>query len=149
VGDHFQLPPLVQNKEAQEGGLDVSLFKLLSAAHPDSVVNLAHQYRMAEDIMLLWTTLIYSGHLKCATPEVSSRSLEIPNIAGLEQHHIDQFPQTPTMRQRCLGTSQGRCWLRDLVDPSVKTRFVNTDTLVKTALEVAVGSRIVNTTEST
>ncbi|BCR82867.1 bifunctional ATP-dependent DNA helicase/ssDNA endodeoxyribonuclease DNA2 [Aspergillus chevalieri] len=149
VGDHFQLPPLVQNKEAQEGGLDVSLFKLLSAAHPDSVVNLEHQYRMAEDIMLLSNNLIYSGHLKCGTPEVASRSLEIPNIAGLEQHHIDQFPQTPTMRQRCLGTSQGRCWLRDLVDPSVKTRFVNTDTLVTTALEVAVGSRIVNTTEST
>ncbi|KAJ8610045.1 hypothetical protein MRB53_038772 [Persea americana] len=24
VGDHYQLPPLVQNREAQEGGLDVS-----------------------------------------------------------------------------------------------------------------------------
>lgn len=149
VGDHFQLPPLVQNKEAQEGGLDVSLFKLLSDAHPESVVNLEHQYRMAEDIMLLSSSLIYSGHLKCGTPEVASRSLEIPNIAGLKQHHIDQIPQTPTLRRLCLGTSQGRCWLRDLLDPGAKTRFVNTDTLATPALEMAAGSRIVNTTEST
>ena len=27
VGDHYQLPPLVQNKTALEGGLDVSLFR--------------------------------------------------------------------------------------------------------------------------
>ena len=47
VGDHFQLPPLVANKEAQQGGLDVSLFKMLSDAQPSSVVNLEHQYRMA------------------------------------------------------------------------------------------------------
>lgn len=148
VGDHFQLPPLVQNKEAQEGGLDVSLFKLLSDSHPDSVVNLEHQYRMSEDIMSLSNTLVYSGHLKCGTPEVASRSLVIPNIAGLKQQHIDQFPQTPGLRQLCLGTSQGRCWLRDLLDPSAKTRFVNTDTLAAPAREVAVGSRIVNPTES-
>lgn len=149
VGDHYQLPPLVQNKEAQEGGLDVSLFKLLSETHPESVVNLEHQYRMAEDIMVLSNTLIYSGHLKCGTPEVASRSLEIPNVSGLKQHHIKQLPQTSSPRQLCLGTSQGRCWLRDLLDPSAKTRFVNTDTLATPAPEVAVGSGIVNPTEST
>ena len=53
VGDHNQLPPLVQNEEARNGGLDVSLFKLLSDTHPASVVNLEHQYRMCEDIMAL------------------------------------------------------------------------------------------------
>src|SRR5204862_8206790 len=34
VGDHFQLPPLVRNLEAQKGGLDLSLFRLLSERHP-------------------------------------------------------------------------------------------------------------------
>lgn len=148
VGDHYQLPPLVQNKEAQEGGLDVSLFKLLSDTHPASVVNLEHQYRMTEDIMLLSSTLIYSGHLKCGTPEVASFSLKIPNVAGLKQFHVDQLPQALNPRQLCLGTGQGRCWLRDLLDPSAKTRFVNTDTLAMPATEVENGSRIVNNTES-
>lgn len=34
VGDHNQLPPLVQNKTAAAEGLATSLFKLLSEAHP-------------------------------------------------------------------------------------------------------------------
>ncbi|BCR95882.1 bifunctional ATP-dependent DNA helicase/ssDNA endodeoxyribonuclease DNA2 [Aspergillus luchuensis] len=149
VGDHYQLPPLVQNKEAQEGGLDVSLFKLLSDSHPASVVNLEHQYRMCEDIMLLSNTLIYSGRLKCGTGDVAVRSLNIPNIGGLKQHHPSTFPQPHSQRQVCLGTSQGRCWLKDLVEPSAKTRLVNTDTLSIPALDVANGSRIVNPTEAT
>ncbi|GFF98156.1 DNA replication ATP-dependent helicase/nuclease dna2 [Aspergillus lentulus] len=148
VGDHYQLPPLVQNKEAQEGGLDVSLFKLLSDAHPESVVNLEHQYRMCEDIMVLSNNLIYSGRLKCGTPAVASRSLDLPNIGGLKLHHINQLPQSPSQRQFCLGTNQGRCWLRDVLDPSAKNRFINTDTLAIPARDLANGARIVNPTES-
>lgn len=148
VGDHYQLPPLVQNKEAQEGGLDISLFKLLSDSHPESVVNLEHQYRMCEDIMLLSATLIYSGRLRCGTPEVATRSLKLPNIGGLKQHHVEKFSDMPDQRQLCLGTNQGRCWLRDLVEPSAKTRFVNTDTLITPALDVTNGSHIVNPTEA-
>lgn len=148
VGDHYQLPPLVQNKEAQAGGLDVSLFKLLSDTHPSSVVNLEHQYRMCEDIMFLSNTLIYSGRLKCGTPEVAARSLKIPNIGGLKQHHLNDFCQTSRSRQLCLGTGQGRCWLRDLVDPSTKTCLVNTDTLGTGARDVVNGSRIVNPIEA-
>ena len=149
VGDHYQLPPLVQNKEAQEGGLDVSLFKLLSDTQPSSVVNLEHQYRMCEEIMLLSNTLIYSGRLKCGTPEVASRCLKVPNISGLKRHHKDPLLQPSSQQSLCLGSSQGRCWLRDLLDPSIKTLLVNTDTLVPQALDSANGSRIVNITEVT
>ncbi|THC92535.1 hypothetical protein EYZ11_007988 [Aspergillus tanneri] len=149
VGDHYQLPPLVQNKEAQEGGLDVSLFKLLSDSHPQSVVNLEHQYRMCEEIMLLSNTLIYSGHLKCGTPEVAARSLTIPNTGGLKRHHIERLSQSSSERQMCLGASHSRCWLRDLVDPSAKTRLVNTDKLATPARDITNGSRIVNPTEAT
>lgn len=152
-GDHYQLPPLVQNKEAQEGGLDVSLFKLLSDAQPSSVVNLEHQYRMCEDIMELSNTLIYSGHLKCGTPAVASRSLHIPNMGGLKQHHANPLTLTASQSQKamCLGANRGRCWIQDLVDPSTKACLVNTDTLTypHQALDSAKGSRIVNEIEAT
>ena len=34
MGDHYQLPPLVTSRAAEEGGLGVSLFKRLCEAHP-------------------------------------------------------------------------------------------------------------------
>jgi DNA replication ATP-dependent helicase Dna2 len=148
VGDHYQLPPLVQNKAAQEGGLDVSLFKLLSDSQPDSVVNLEHQYRMCEEIMLLSNALIYSGRLKCGTPQVAARSLEIPNIHALENFHSAGFDVSQPGQGMCMGADRGRCWLRDLVDPSAKTLLVNTDPLGAAALEAAQGQRVVNHAEA-
>lgn len=35
VGDHHQLPPLVQSPRAAEGGLSCSLFRRLCEAHPE------------------------------------------------------------------------------------------------------------------
>jgi DNA replication ATP-dependent helicase Dna2 len=148
VGDHYQLPPLVQNKEAQQGGLDVSLFKLLSDANPSSVTNLEHQYRMCEDIMLLSNNLIYSGRLKCGNSQVASRTLVIPNLnEGLKSHHVTSLSQMTS--GRCLGPSHGRCWIKDLLEPSAKTRLVNTDTLSGLAPEVVAGSRMTNPSEVT
>ncbi|KAJ5254558.1 hypothetical protein N7505_011767 [Penicillium chrysogenum] len=146
VGDHYQLPPLVQNKAAQEGGLDVSLFKLLSDAQPDSVVNLEHQYRMCEELMLLSNTLIYSGRLKCGTTQVAARSLDIPNINALDKFHVEDFSRAQSQSQReiCPGTLSGACWLQDLLRPSAKTRLVNTDPIGPAALEIAQGNRVVN-----
>lgn len=34
VGDHYQLPPLVQSAAAAQGGLGESLFRRLCEAHP-------------------------------------------------------------------------------------------------------------------
>ncbi|CRG84877.1 DNA replication ATP-dependent helicase Dna2 [Talaromyces islandicus] len=148
VGDHYQLPPLVQNKEAQQGGLDVSLFKLLSDANPSSVTNLEHQYRMCEDIMLLSNNLIYSGRLKCGDSQVASRTLVIPSLnEGLKSHHVTSVSQMSS--GRCLGPNNGRCWIKDLLEPSAKTRLVNTDTLSGLAPEVVAGSRMTNPREVT
>lgn len=158
VGDHFQLPPLVQNKEAQEGGLDVSLFKLLSDAQPSSVVSLEHQYRMAEDIMLLANELIYSGRLKCGTTSVATRVLEIPNLEGaLEAHHhrhsssSSSSNNTNTSNRPCPLDDQ-TCWLRTALTPSNRSIFFNTDTITypHPATELLTGSnlRITNPTES-
>ncbi|KEF53322.1 DNA replication ATP-dependent helicase Dna2 [Exophiala aquamarina CBS 119918] len=151
VGDHYQLPPLVQNKEAQEGGLDVSLFKLLSDAQPDSVVNLEHQYRMAEDIMLLSKELVYSGRIKCGNEAVAKRSLEIPDLdGGLAMHHItaSSLPRSSSSTNVCVSGST--CWLRKSLAPDARCLFLDTDsiTFLGAKLETAAGPRITNSTES-
>ena len=150
VGDHYQLPPLVQNKEAQEGGLDISLFKILSDNHPSSVVNLEHQYRMCEEIMTLSNTLIYEGRLKCGTPVVANRSIVIPNIDALTQHHHNSHSiLSADPKKVCPGSTRWSCWLRDLLDPSVKACFVNTDPLLPYSREaLESGSRITNPCEA-
>ena len=123
VGDHFQLPPLVrfpplscdlivsdlrsqqvQNRAARKGGLQVSLFRCLSDAHPEAVVDLTYQYRMCSDIMLLSNRLIYSDRLKCGSEEVAAQSLKLPNLAFLETLHS---------RSPCCGYS---CWINKLMD---------------------------------
>ncbi|KAF6745684.1 hypothetical protein DFP72DRAFT_45241 [Ephemerocybe angulata] len=60
-------------------GLEVSLFRRLSDAHPDSFVDLREQYRMNEDIIALWNKLIYSDRLTCGSAEVANRKLTLPN----------------------------------------------------------------------
>ncbi|KAJ5183634.1 hypothetical protein N7492_001250 [Penicillium capsulatum] len=121
------------------GGLDVSLFKLLSDTQPDSVVNLEHQYRMCDEIMLLSNSLIYSGRLKCGTPEVAARSLEIPNLHALQQFHAGHISSSQSPQEICGGVAQGRCWIQDVLQPSAKTLLVNTDPLGAAALETSLG----------
>ena len=149
VGDHYQLPPLVQNKEAQEGGLDISLFKLLSDKHPSSVVNLEHQYRMCADIMSLSNTLIYSGRLKCGNPIVAAHELTIPDLPALRVHHYSPSNLPSTLNSFCRGPLPGSCWIASLFSPSVKVVFVNTDPLLPRSRETAKGSRITNPIEAT
>lgn len=74
VGDHYQLPPLIRNNEARDSGMDLSLFKRLSEAHPQAIVNLEYQYRMNQDIMVLSNALIYNYRLRCGTPAVAEVS---------------------------------------------------------------------------
>ncbi|GJN93127.1 hypothetical protein Rhopal_006172-T1 [Rhodotorula paludigena] len=125
VGDHHQLPPLVRNHAARKGGLDISLFKRLSDAHPSAVVNLTHQYRMNADIMLLSNKLVYSNRLQVGDERVGLRRLALP---GKE------------MRQ------QLEPWLRDIVDPKRAVLFVDTDALP--ARERRQGSLIDNESEA-
>ena len=151
VGDHFQLPPLVQNREALEGGLDTSLFKMLSDNHPSSVTNLEHQYRMCSDVMALSNTLIYNGRLKCGTPEVATRSITIPNITALGKHHHTSSSALSTNQTHiCAKSAKGFCWIRELLDPAVKACFVNIDLIGPASREVLEnGARITNPAEAT
>ncbi|KAH3679164.1 hypothetical protein WICMUC_001175 [Wickerhamomyces mucosus] len=112
VGDHYQLPPLVQNPKAK--GLSRSLFKILSEAYPSSVVSLTHQYRMCKDIMLLSNTIIYEGRLKCGSEMVANQSLNVPGLSNL----ISTFDPELSNHQR---------WLDWVLDEKRKVLFLNHD----------------------
>ncbi len=147
VGDHYQLPPLVQNKEAMEGGLDVSLFKLLCEKHPNAVVSLEHQYRMCADVMLLSNTFIYSGRLKCGTSSVASRKLILPKPSGLLTYHNKAHQSRSNGLRSCIGPESADCWLSRSISPDSPVVFINTDN-ISLNLEMQSGSRITNTLEA-
>ena len=143
VGDHYQLPPLVQNKAALEGGLDVSLFRQLSGEHGQAVATLGRQYRMCEDIVSLSNALIYDGRLKCGNDTVARRTLQVANMAGLSVFH-----STPGA---CSTPSRGgKCWIANLAAPERKVIFANTDPIGKAASETLnSGKNITNQVEAT
>jgi DNA replication ATP-dependent helicase Dna2 len=147
VGDHFQLPPLVQNKEAMEGGLDISLFKLLCEAHPQAVVSLEHQYRMCAEVMLLSNTFIYSGRLKCGTAAVASRKLALPRPDALTTYHRGLEQSACIAVRACTGPEVTSCWISRSLSPDHPVVFINTD-LIASTLEAQSGSRITNTLEA-
>ncbi|GAB1739087.1 hypothetical protein NU219Hw_g3844t1 [Hortaea werneckii] len=141
VGDHYQLPPLVQNKSALEGGLDVSLFRQLSEEHPEAVAMLGKQYRMCEDIMSLSNELIYGGKLRCGNDAVAKRTLSIGDTAALQDFH-----QPLPLGQGCRGS----CWLTDAVRPERRVVFANIDALGQEAIEsLTSGKNITNQVEAT
>jgi DNA replication ATP-dependent helicase Dna2 len=141
VGDHYQLPPLVQNRAALDGGLDVSLFRQLSEEHPEAVATLGKQYRMCDDIMSLSNTLIYSGQLRCGNPAVAERTLKVKDLSSLRSFH-----SATGKIQGC----HGRCWLEDLLQPTRKAVLANTDALGKDAQETLTsGKNITNQLEAT
>lgn len=97
----------VRNRTAKQNGLEVSLFRLLSDAHPHAVVDLNEQYRMNSDIMLLSNRLIYGDRLRCGSDSVARRSLKIPDssyLRGLES------------RSSACQAADVPCWLNRLFD---------------------------------
>lgn len=81
VGDHNQLPPLVQSAAAEEQGLDTPLFARLAKAHPASVVTLSRQYRMSEEIQSISNAFVYGGALRCGTEAVARSRLTVDPTA--------------------------------------------------------------------
>lgn len=126
VGDHFQLPPLVKDVDARAGGLDVSLFMLLSEKHPQAVVTLEHQYRMNADIMSLSNALIYGHRLKCGTAQIARQRLEGLSMKRLDQMH--KFDETNAPLVRCNG-GKASCWVEQVLDPARPVVYLNTDGL--------------------
>ncbi|XP_043718430.1 DNA replication ATP-dependent helicase/nuclease JHS1 isoform X4 [Telopea speciosissima] len=105
VGDHYQLPPLVQSTEARENGMGISLFCRLSEAHPQAISALQCQYRMNAGIMELSNALIYGNRLRCGSPKIANAKLQF----------LCAKPSIP--------------WLKEVLDPNKPVIFINTDML--------------------
>ncbi|CAL8464813.1 g4348 [Coccomyxa elongata] len=106
VGDHYQLPPLVQCKAAAAGGLDRSLFRRLCEAHPQALITLRSQYRMSADIMAVANALVYNGELRCGSAAVAEASLQLP---------------------RALPPTQLPQWLQQVLTPERRVLWLDTD----------------------
>ena len=106
VGDDYQLPPLILSDEAQNGGMDVSLFKRLAEAHPQAVVTLSEQYRMNAEIMEISNILIYDNRLRCGSHLIATGRLNLT-----------------------ISTLSSDEWLHACVDPNRPVVFLNTDRL--------------------
>ncbi|XP_015269363.1 PREDICTED: DNA replication ATP-dependent helicase/nuclease DNA2 [Gekko japonicus] len=109
VGDHQQLPPLVQNAEARDLGMSESLFKRLEQ-NKNAVVQLNVQYRMNSKIMSLSNKLMYDGKLECGSERVSKAVADLPNLKGLK---LEQLPS--------------ETWLKETLDPNNAVCFLNTE----------------------
>ncbi|EXB70693.1 DNA2-like helicase [Morus notabilis] len=105
VGDHYQLPPLVQSVEARENGLGVSLFRRLSESHPQAISALRSQYRMSRGIMDLSNALIYGDKLRCGSSNIADAKLKFSSLRS------------------------GSSWINEILDPDRPVIFINTDTL--------------------
>ncbi|KAG1812287.1 Dna2-domain-containing protein [Suillus variegatus] len=124
----------VRNPAARKGGLETSLFRRLSEAHPHAVVDLTYQYRMNEDIMELSNKLIYGDRLRCGSEEVAKSTLVLPK--GCMTGTLDLGA--------CL--CEDSCWLRHLLSESSKVVFVDTDRLP--ARDSRVGDLVQNDVEA-
>ncbi|MHA1550715.1 MAG: AAA domain-containing protein [Candidatus Heimdallarchaeaceae archaeon] len=83
VGDHKQLPPVVQSQKAQTEGLSVSLFERLARLYPESIHLLTHQFRMNEKLVDFSNKKFYEGKLKSFDNLVKLQNLlDLGNFSG-------------------------------------------------------------------
>jgi DNA replication ATP-dependent helicase Dna2 len=86
VGDHQQLPPVVQSGDER---LATSLFERLHDEHPDAAVMLDRQYRMSQRIQAFASREFYDGALRPATPEVAGGALaDLPAVVDSLPDHL-------------------------------------------------------------
>jgi DNA replication ATP-dependent helicase Dna2 len=114
VGDHKQLPPLVNSEVAESGGYGISMLKRLADRHPSAIAPLTLQYRMNEVICRLSSEQFYGGMLKCGDDGVKSQRLQLPGFPSLLPRSMNE---------------QGIHWLRDVINPEQPVIFVDTDNL--------------------
>jgi DNA replication ATP-dependent helicase Dna2 len=83
VGDHKQLPPVVQSPKAQKEGMSVSLFERLAKNAPKSIHLLTHQFRMNEKLVEFSNQSFYDNKLKSFDDLVRFQNLmELKSFTG-------------------------------------------------------------------
>ncbi|KAK3554178.1 hypothetical protein QTP70_019104, partial [Hemibagrus guttatus] len=120
VGDHQQLPPIVQNAEARALGMDESLFKRLEH-HSQAVVQLNVQYRMNSMIMSLSNALMYEGRLECGSERTASAQLQLPHQDELEKELYVCQPQYTAWVHAALDPQKSVCFLDTSQVPAHET----------------------------
>ncbi len=84
AGDHFQLPPTVRSKEAEQKGLGITLFeRFYKVLAPEFRTLLNRQYRMNEKIMGFSSKMFYKN-LLVADPSVKSQTLS--TLSGVQKN---------------------------------------------------------------
>lgn len=134
VGDHQQLPPIVQNTEARLLGMDESLFKRLERKS-EAVVQLNVQYRMNSKIMSLSNTLMYGGRLECGSERTASAMLTLPSQGSVQRE-----------LELSLGRPEDLAWVQAALEPLNPVCFL--DTTQVPALETVDQGGISNQTEA-
>ncbi|XP_018522255.1 DNA replication ATP-dependent helicase/nuclease DNA2 [Lates calcarifer] len=136
VGDHQQLPPIVQNQEARSLGMDESLFKRLEL-HSEAVVQLNVQYRMNRQIMSLSNSLMYEGRLECGSERTASALLSLPFLHSV-QSELSCYSQTHPQHDLA--------WIQAALSPSNPVCFL--DCSMVPALELVEQGGVSNHTEA-
>jgi DNA replication ATP-dependent helicase Dna2 len=107
-GDHFQLPPVIKTRSAEESGLEKSLFQRIYESCPKRFVSkLKMQYRMNREIQDIPSRLFYENELYPAD-DVANRRLAIaPNS---KQAHIREIvdPNRPVIFVDVAGQDGGK-----------------------------------------
>uniref|UniRef100_A0A3B3ZAD9 DNA replication ATP-dependent helicase/nuclease n=1 Tax=Periophthalmus magnuspinnatus TaxID=409849 RepID=A0A3B3ZAD9_9GOBI len=122
VGDHQQLPPIVQNHEASLG-MDESLFKRLER-NSEAVVQLNVQYRMNQ-IMALSNSLMYEGRLECGSERTACAQVTLPFLLSVQSElscHLKSHPQHDlTWIQDALLPENAVCFLDCSMVPALES----------------------------
>ncbi|XP_058484669.1 DNA replication ATP-dependent helicase/nuclease DNA2 [Solea solea] len=137
VGDHQQLPPIVQNQEARSLGMDESLFKRLEL-HNEAVVQLNVQYRMNRQIMSLSNSLMYEGRLECGSERTASALLSLPFLTSVQSELSSHSPHTHPQHDLA--------WIHATLSPSNPVCFL--DCSMVPALESVEQGGVSNHTEA-
>ncbi len=88
AGDHFQLPPTVISKKAEEKGLNKTLFERVHRLIPESLRMLLRvQYRMHQSIMNFSSKEFYEGKL------IADESVKTHTLADLPHVNRDEFTE--------------------------------------------------------
>ncbi len=108
VGDHKQLPPVVQSPLGQKEGMSISLFEKLAENSPGSVHLLTHQFRMNEKLVDFSNRIFYDGKLESFDDLVRFQNLiELKNFTGDYSDFKDKTiydPKTPLVYLPINGT---------------------------------------------
>jgi len=123
VGDQCQLPATVLSQDAQQGGLDISMFdRLLSLGM--EVQLLAEQYRMHPQIAAFPSWRFYRGELRSAVTESSrQRPPRLPVASPVALVHVDSIEQAAGASKKNLKEADCVAWLVQQISQALPGRL--------------------------